>query len=513
MIALRRGMLNASKSKGVAARTSTCLMHLRSWPSISKAGLFILAAGAILQPRSASAVPAYARQTGQPCSTCHTMWPELTPFGRQFKLMGYTSGGTRCNDGSAKSDQTQVPLSVMAWPATFTHYNDKNANPTSPPNSINDNDWLPGQFSLFVAGQLYCDVGSFAQATYDRAGNAFGWDNTDIRYAKSGVIDGTNVVYGITANNNPSVQDVWNTTPAWFFPYITSEVAPAPANGTMLVTSQFGAQVGGVGGYVWIDNSFYAELTAYGALPPRLATDLGADPTANRFNGSAPYWRFAYEKTWDQNSLMFGTIGMYADQQITNAGLGLGGPQSALATGITDPTLDAGFDTQYQWIGAEHIFSVRGLYVWQTKQNNIENHFASLAGTPLANASDELNDINISATYMYNRTYNLTVGWFDTWGTSDTALYGTLTGIGGTPVGPSANGSPNSSGWNFELAYSPFMNGGAPDIWPWFNARIGVIYTHYDEFNGTSGLAPAANGTLVKASGNDTVFFYTWLMF
>ncbi|MGO9869484.1 MAG: hypothetical protein ACLPJY_17720, partial [Rhodomicrobium sp.] len=71
------------------------LMHLRSWPFISKAGLFILAAGAILQPRSASAVPAYARQTGQPCSTCHTMWPELTPFGRQFKLMGYTSGGTR----------------------------------------------------------------------------------------------------------------------------------------------------------------------------------------------------------------------------------------------------------------------------------------------------------------------------------------------------------------------------------------------------------------------------------
>ncbi len=478
-------------------------LPLPSWAARGALALASLAAASFIETPTASAVPSYARQTGQPCATCHTVWPELTPFGRQFKLMAYTSGGTRCNDGSAKSDETQIPLAIMAWPATFTHYNDKNANPTSPPNSINDDDWLPGQFSTFIAGQLYCDVGAFAQQTYDRAGNAFGWDNTDIRYAQTGVIDGTNIVYGITANNNPSVQDVWNTTPAWFFPYITSEVAPTPANGTMLVTSQFGAQVGGVGGYVWIDNSFYAEFTAYGALSPRLATDLGADPTANRFDGSAPYWRLAYEKDWDKNSLMFGTIGMYADQQITNAGLGLGGSQSALATSITDPTLDLGVDTQYQWIGEEHIFSVRGLYVWQTKKNNIENHFGAMA-----NASDQLNDINVSASYIYERTISLTAGWFDTWGTSDANLYGTL-----ASGGPSANGSPNSSGWNFDLAYSPFMNGGGPDIWPWFNARIGVLYTHYDEFNGTSGLAPAANGTLVKASGNDTVFFYTWLMF
>ena len=26
---------------------------------------------------------------------------------------------------------------------------------------------------------------------------------------------------------------------------------------------------------------------------------------------------------------------------------------------------------------------------------------------------------------------------------------------------------------------------GGPDLWPWFNARIGVLYTHYDKFDGT----------------------------
>src|SRR5215472_1541751 len=41
----------------------------------------------------AQALPSFARQTGQPCGTCHTDFPALTPFGRSFKLRGYTAGG------------------------------------------------------------------------------------------------------------------------------------------------------------------------------------------------------------------------------------------------------------------------------------------------------------------------------------------------------------------------------------------------------------------------------------
>src|SRR5579872_1691619 len=38
---------------------------------------------------TAYAVPSYARQTGMACQACHTVFPELTPFGRSFKLNGY----------------------------------------------------------------------------------------------------------------------------------------------------------------------------------------------------------------------------------------------------------------------------------------------------------------------------------------------------------------------------------------------------------------------------------------
>ena len=36
----------------------------------------------------------------------------------------------------------------------------------------------------------------------------FGWDNTDIRYADSVNLGGHNLLWGVTANNNPTVQDV-----------------------------------------------------------------------------------------------------------------------------------------------------------------------------------------------------------------------------------------------------------------------------------------------------------------
>ena len=118
------------------------------------------------------------------------------------------------------------------------------------------------------------------------------------------------------------------------------------------------------------------------------------------------------------------------------------------------------------------------------------------SGLSADNLYDELNDFNISASYIYDRKISFTAGYFNTWGTTDMSLYGT------------SNGSPDSRYYKFDLAYLPFMNGG-PDLWPWFNARIGVLYTHYDKFDGTWSNV----NTGLKAGGNDTVFLYTWLMF
>ena len=52
----------------------------------------------------------------------------------------------------------------------------------------------------------------------------------------------------------------------------------------------------------------------------------------------------------------------------------------------------------------------------------------------------------------------------------------------------------------WELNSGSFGASKAPG-WPWLNARIGLEYTWYNQFDGTS----------VGASANNTLFAYLWL--
>jgi hypothetical protein len=72
---------------------------------VFSAALFLLA-----DCRSASALPAFARKYGMPCSACHEVWPKLSPFGQQFKDNGYQM----MNDRDAPIFQQPA-----YWPVTF----------------------------------------------------------------------------------------------------------------------------------------------------------------------------------------------------------------------------------------------------------------------------------------------------------------------------------------------------------------------------------------------------------
>jgi hypothetical protein len=452
--------------------------------------LLLVGAGVVLSPKPVLAVPSFARQTGQPCATCHTAFPELTPYGREFKLRGYTAGGTRCGNVAAQDAETQIPIAGQ-WTPNFTHV--QKGIPPGPGQTGNDN-LTSGAASAFFGGQFYCNFGALIQGTYDRASESVFLDNTDLRYANTGKVRGIDFTYGVTVNNSPTVQDVWNTTPVWSFPYISSEFAPAPGAATML-QGTFSGRVGGTGGYVWINNLIYAEFTAYQSFDPGTLTSLGLDPGngAPRIDGAAPYWRVALEKTWDKNSFMVGTFGMFANLEPTVGG---GVPMGdALAfPGITDAFTDVGVDTEYQYIGDVHAFTLRAGYIWERQRLNGE--FGAGASS---NLTDFLNNFKVSASYIYNHTITLTGGYFNTWGTTDVLLNSGFT-----------TGSPNSSGWTFDLAYLPFSFGG-PRIWPWLNARIGIEYTHYNRFDGSVNNVDFTPG--LKAADNDTTFLYTWIVF
>src|SRR5205814_2828771 len=104
------------------------------------------------------------------------------------------------------------------------------------------------QFSLFAAGQISPNVGAFTQFTYEAAEGGIGIDNIDIRYANHRTLDDRDLIYGLTLHNNPTVQDVWNTVPAWSFPFMASATAPSPMAST-LIDGSLGQQVVGLGAY------------------------------------------------------------------------------------------------------------------------------------------------------------------------------------------------------------------------------------------------------------------------
>jgi len=472
---------------------------MKTWhlQSLLKGVLTGVALFALTLP-SAWAVPSYARQTGMACSTCHTVFPELTPFGREFKLNGYVLDnmkqikGITIQRAETMSLNTIPPLSAMAQ-ISYTHTSAALPDSAATGALAQDGEAsFPQQVSLFYAGKIADGLGAFMQLTYSGPGDHFGLDNTDIRYATHTSFDPASqqdVIFGATLNNNPTVQDPWNSTPAWGYPFSGSATAPTPITSAKLDSGAgaIGQNSAGLGGYMWFDHSIYAELTLYTGAKVGGAHPLDSSQ-APLTHGIAPYWRLAYEKRWDQNSLSVGTFGIRAG--IHPAGTIPGSTPAAPIplAGPTDRYTDYGLDTQYQYISDDHLVSAFGTY-FHEKQNRDASFKYGLS----ANSSDTLNTEKLAVQYYYRRKIGGSVGIFNTTGSTDSGLYpaGAVTGSG--------SNSPSSRGYVFELNYVPFLN-----------VKLQVQYVAYSKFNGGGG---NYDGSGRNASDNNTLYLLGWFNF
>src|SRR5208282_6319327 len=74
--------------------------------------VLLLTSGFLIAPL-AHAVPSYARQTGMACEACHTVFPELTHFGRMFKANGYTLDNLKPVRGIAATKNEMLALTGL----------------------------------------------------------------------------------------------------------------------------------------------------------------------------------------------------------------------------------------------------------------------------------------------------------------------------------------------------------------------------------------------------------------
>ncbi len=442
-------------------------------------------AGALLLvPSPALTVPSFAVQTGQACTACHVggFGPQLTPFGRDFKLRGYT----------LRTGKFTLPVSAMAV-GSFTNTKHDQASPPADGFGVNNN-FAFDQASVFLAGGIGSHVGGFVQTTYDGVNKVFTWDNLDLRLVNTGQIGGKDVVYGLTLNNNPTVQDVWNTTPAWGFPYTSSALAPSPA-ASPLIDGGLAQSVLGVSAYAWIDSKLYLEGGAYSTPASGTLRWLGADPLSpGNIQGLAPYARIAYQRPLAGGTLEVGAFLLKANLF----------PNRDRTTGYTDKYSDVGLDASWiKTLASSDTLSFNARYVHEKQSLNATCALGfgdgSIIGVTLPDCADStLNELRADASYYWHNKIGATVGGFSIDGSQNPTQYG-----GNLLL------KPNSSGVTLQLDGTPFGDGKSK-LGPHVNLRVGVQYTAYLSFNGSR---LNYDGAGANASDNNTVRVFTWFAF
>jgi hypothetical protein len=445
----------------------------------------------------ALAVPSFARQTGMACEACHTVFPELTHFGRVFKANGYTLTNLKQVRGVGGKKEELLALSQTPPLSIMVQISDTQlkgslpdvSNPAAPGLAQNGTAGFPQQVGLFYAGKIAPNFGAFLQITYSNSSGTIGIDNTDLRFADVMVLpDSSPLTYGVSLNNNPTVQDLWNTTPAFGFPYTASNATVSPLANTA-INGTFAQSVAGLSAYVFWNESLYAEFGGYRSAKQGQTNALtGAagplDGTAsNVISGVAPYWRVAYERNWERHSIEAGLYGLNI-KLFPGNGAPLSGP--------TNRFDDVAEDLQYQYISDENQFSLLATRIHEKMTLDASYPAAT------ANPSDTLTQWRSSATYYFRRKIGGTVSYFSTTGSTDPGLY-PANAPGGPGVTTSANGSPETKGWQAEVNYLP-----------WLNVKLQVQYTWYNKFNGSG---TNYDGAGRSASDNNTLYLLLWFAY
>ncbi|OGT22220.1 MAG: hypothetical protein A2V90_04825 [Gammaproteobacteria bacterium RBG_16_57_12] len=400
---------------------------------------------------TAQAIPSFARQTGMPCSACHTVFPQLTAFGRDFKLNGYT----------LSSGERRLPPLAAGVQLTYTRLGEAGQELDGKKPRV------PQSASLYYGGRITEKLGAFAQLAYEDEED-FALEMADIRYADQTTFGRRNLLYGLTLNNMPTLQDVWNSTPVYMFPYEPTAIAPEPAAGLGL-SMPLSMRVVGLGVYTLWDNAVYVELTGYRS---RDGGEMG------ELMDVAPYWRLAYTGQRESASYAAGAYGISGKTRLDAA------DPMAMMLGMMQEYRDVALDAQYQYVDDPHI--VTAYATWIRRRTEYGD---SMTGA----AARDLDILRLNAGYVYQRMYGVTLGYFAVRGDADPALYppGEVEG--------SASGRPDTRGAVLEFDYLPQLQ-----------TKLALQYTAYDEFNGAS---TNYDGFGRDARDNNTLYLLANFMF
>ena len=172
---------------------------------------------------NAEAIPAFARKTNMACSTCHTAWPALNAFGRQYKEHGYRLGHLEAPTKTISKDlkwDESLPVSVVLLARPY----DKKGSATDAKNRALH------EVELMIAGPMGEKYSGFFEIeAEDEVVNGIGFD-TGIPAA----------MLGYNHSEAVNLQFTWGDN-TWFDPYNSYAPKRRMTRGTnVVIANSFG---------------------------------------------------------------------------------------------------------------------------------------------------------------------------------------------------------------------------------------------------------------------------------
>jgi hypothetical protein len=213
---------------------------------------------------------------------------------------------------------------------------------------------------------------------------------------------------------------------------------------------------------------------------------LGADPVGfGSIHGAAPYGRAAIQWELGPGQAEFGALAFRAEIF----------PGLDRTTGLVDRYTDLGVDGSYiATFGNGDVAALNMHYIDERQRLSAT---CTLAGAPVQSCADnDLQDFRVDGAYYWRHRFGVTVQYFNTFGSANPVIYAA-----------NRTFTPDSAGVNVQLDTTLFPNSNSP-LGPRFNARVGVQYTGYTEFNGAG---RNFDGLGANAHDNNAVRVFVWV--
>ncbi len=305
-------------------------------------------------PNASQAVPSYARQVQKPCTACHTIWPNLNQYGRQFKVKAYTdvSPDWKMITKDRLNLLYVLPVSVRATSFLYTKEKNKVA-------GIDENKTrIPDEVDLFIASRVNDYMGVFSHIAFSPgSGFEFPVLKIAVQYPLGGNTVGLVGFKGSSLSVDPFNSLGGRSSPITF----GDEASPLVLTKGWTFNALDEGNMGVVAQGYFLQNRLYA---AAGAMRGGRSEDVSGGILLNASAGadiaeSNPvhgYFRLAWDQKLPDGAVTFGAAYDTGDQKIRTSPLPLAVPFRSKVDRIY---LDASLEQQ---LSEDHLVEVQALY-------------------------------------------------------------------------------------------------------------------------------------------------------